>query len=623
MQFLDLAGLNELWSKIKAGDAAAKTTLTEQATSSQTTGPEILVTKTAQADGHDNYVLSLNRVASPNDIEEAMDELYGGDGVPASNPLTLTSLDQAISDAQSAGAVTISEAAGSGDVLKVYTFTQNGSQIGAVNIPRDFLVKSGKVREATAADSGFDVGEKILDFTVNSVEGSGSESHILISVSDLVDAYTGGNGIEVSNANVISAKIDSTSEDFLSVGAGGIKLDGVQDAIDEAAAAVVGDSNDVYTDDTVYGAKAYANYVLQNATAELAVSAQGDSYVSAAVDANNNKKINVAATAATQASLALADSALQGVDSTPAGSNVQVTLGVSGKNVTVSVSESGLSDALDHKADKVASATSGDFAGLDANGNLVDSGSKASDFATAAQGALADSAIQSVSGETAVSNSNYVAVSVEAATTGSAVALTSHANVTTHAVSSAVAGSADGLATAADVKSYVDSATGAIDTAMAALDADLDATGTQAHGGVFVMSGVTQVDGKLTAVDSVEVEAAGAAAAAQAAVVGDATSAGNTLGKLEDRLDVLEGGASGSIADQIDSKINALDSAVNNASATGNVNSTNDATNNGSASANLNDVNVLKSITVVDGKITAATGETIGAIPVATVSALL
>lgn len=48
------------------------------------------------------------------------------------------------------------------------------------------------------------------------------------------------------------------------------------------------------------------------------------------------------------------------------------------------------------KADKVTSATSGNFAGLDSNGNLTDSGSKASDFATAAQGAKADTAVQSV-----------------------------------------------------------------------------------------------------------------------------------------------------------------------------------------------------------------------------------
>ncbi len=48
------------------------------------------------------------------------------------------------------------------------------------------------------------------------------------------------------------------------------------------------------------------------------------------------------------------------------------------------------------KADKVSGATNGNLAGLDANGNLTDSGSKAADFATAAQGTKADSAIQTV-----------------------------------------------------------------------------------------------------------------------------------------------------------------------------------------------------------------------------------
>ncbi len=48
------------------------------------------------------------------------------------------------------------------------------------------------------------------------------------------------------------------------------------------------------------------------------------------------------------------------------------------------------------KANMVSSAVSGNFAGLDSNGDLTDSGSKAADFATAAQGAKADSAIQSV-----------------------------------------------------------------------------------------------------------------------------------------------------------------------------------------------------------------------------------
>ena len=48
------------------------------------------------------------------------------------------------------------------------------------------------------------------------------------------------------------------------------------------------------------------------------------------------------------------------------------------------------------KADKVTSATSGNFAGLDANGNLTDSGKKSSDFATSTQGGKADTAVQTI-----------------------------------------------------------------------------------------------------------------------------------------------------------------------------------------------------------------------------------
>ena len=55
-----------------------------------------------------------------------------------------------------------------------------------------------------------------------------------------------------------------------------------------------------------------------------------------------------------------------------------------------------LNTALNNKADKVSGATSGNFAGLDSNGNLTDSGKNAANFATNTQGSKADSAIQSV-----------------------------------------------------------------------------------------------------------------------------------------------------------------------------------------------------------------------------------
>ncbi len=78
-----------------------------------------------------------------------------------------------------------------------------------------------------------------------------------------------------------------------------------------------------------------------------------------------------------------------GIPSTDMSADVQASLALADSAIQEHQDISG-------KADKVASATNGNFAGLDANGNLTDSGSKAADFATAAQGGKADTAIQSV-----------------------------------------------------------------------------------------------------------------------------------------------------------------------------------------------------------------------------------
>ena len=82
------------------------------------------------------------------------------------------------------------------------------------------------------------------------------------------------------------------------------------------------------------------------------------------------------------------------------------------------------------------------------------------------------------------------------------------------------------------------------------LDANLDASGTPAHNGTFVVSGVTEENGIITSVDSVEVEAAGAAAAVKTALLGDADTNNDTLGKLADRIDTLDGAAVKSVNGQ-------------------------------------------------------------------------
>ena len=89
-----------------------------------------------------------------------------------------------------------------------------------------------------------------------------------------------------------------------------------------------------------------------------------------------------------------------------------------------------------------------------------------------------------------------------------------------------------------------------IQTEIQKLDANLDASGTTAHNGTFVVSGVTEVDGVITSVDSVEVEAAGAAAAVKTALLGDADTNNDTLGKLAGRINTLDGDAVKSVNGQ-------------------------------------------------------------------------
>ena len=307
------------------------------------------VTSVSEEDG----VISVTR-AQPTAANISVADL---DNIAAGDLQTvLGALEDAIDAGGTGSVVTVEEVTTglSAGVLKAYNIKQGNTTKGTINIPKDFLVKSGEVRAATASDTGFTVGEKILDFEVNTIGDDETSSHILISVADLVDAYTAGNGIDVSASNVISAVVDNTSESFLTVGANGLKLSGVQTAINAAQSAAE----------------------------------------SAATTAIN---------------------------------------------------------ALD--------------ADVDASGTAAHSG------------------IFVVSGVTQANGLITGVDSVEVDPAGAAATAESNANTYTN-------------------------------SAIAGLDADVDATGTAQHNGTFVVSGITEDGGVITSVDSVEVEAAGAAAAA-------------------------------------------------------------------------------------------------------------
>ena len=122
----------------------------------------------------------------------------------------------------------VKKATANAGYIASYQVTVDDTVVGAdINIPKDYLVKSADIKVVAAADdpyAGAVVGDKYIDFVVNTVGGDGNESHIYLSVQDLVDEYTAGDGIEISATNVIAIKL-GTNANGLKVGAAGLELD--------------------------------------------------------------------------------------------------------------------------------------------------------------------------------------------------------------------------------------------------------------------------------------------------------------------------------------------------------------------------------------------------------------
>ena len=118
--------------------------------------------------------------------------------------------------------------------LKTYILSQGTNEIGRIDIPKDLVVKSGSLVHGTWTANTFTEDPEGPDTALKLIIANQKEP-VYINTKDLVDYYTAGNGIDIDNThNTIALKLDTSGEQFLTVGVGGLKLDGVQVAIDKA-----------------------------------------------------------------------------------------------------------------------------------------------------------------------------------------------------------------------------------------------------------------------------------------------------------------------------------------------------------------------------------------------------
>ena len=123
--------------------------------------------------------------------------------------------------------------------LKTYILSQGSgtskTEIGKIDIPKDLVVTSGSLVHGYWSGDTFTEDEEGPDTAIKLVIAN-QEEPVYINTKDLVDYYTAGNGIEIDNThNTISIKYNQHSEEFLVVDEDGIRVEGIQAAIDKKA----------------------------------------------------------------------------------------------------------------------------------------------------------------------------------------------------------------------------------------------------------------------------------------------------------------------------------------------------------------------------------------------------
>lgn len=193
MQYLDLLGLQQLWTSAKAKFATKGTLANSGITdgySSIETGTVVPIKNLENgilADiipGSDNHKLKTTYVSVDNAgglaTTSYVDTKVGAVKVPAYTLTKSTSTDYAA----------------------VYRLQKDGANVGeAINIPKDMVVESGKVVWGSYADGTFTPATDKKNATpyVELTLANSTANKIYIAVADLVNEHKAGTGISITN----------------------------------------------------------------------------------------------------------------------------------------------------------------------------------------------------------------------------------------------------------------------------------------------------------------------------------------------------------------------------------------------------------------------------------------
>lgn len=218
MQYLDLLGLQQLWTSAKAKFATKGTLANSGITdgySSIETGSVIPIKSLENgilADittGSNNHKIKTHYVS-----------------VDAADGLATTSYVNTKVGAVKVPAYTLTKST-STDYAAVYHLQKDGTNVGeAINIPKDMVVESGKVVWGSYVNGVFTPATDKKNATpyVELTLANSSANKIYIAVADLVNEHNAGTGISITNntdgtrtiglTNAVNSKIDSSIHGF-------------------------------------------------------------------------------------------------------------------------------------------------------------------------------------------------------------------------------------------------------------------------------------------------------------------------------------------------------------------------------------------------------------------------